>query len=80
MIRKPGVTSIFCSGKPSVNSTYYMASISMRAGPASLQFDWSKVGLSMDLPVLIYSHTKTSLTFFQNREAVGQLFMWLKYF
>ena len=40
-------------------------SISMRAGPASLQFDWSKAGLSMDLPVLVYSHTKTRLTFFK---------------
>ena len=35
-------------------------SISMRAGPAFLQFDWSKAGLSMDLPVFVYSHTKTS--------------------
>ena len=38
-------------------------SISMRAGPASLQFDWLKAGLSMDLPVFLYSHTKTSLSF-----------------
>ena len=38
-------------------------SISMRAGPASLQFDWSKAGLSMDLPVFVYLHTKTSLKF-----------------
>ena len=52
----------------------------MRAGSASLQFDWSKVGISMDLPVLVYSHTKTSLTFFQDKEDVGQLFMWLKIF
>ena len=37
-----------------------MASISMRSGPALLQFDGSKAGLSMDLPVLVYSHTKTS--------------------
>ena len=33
----------------------------MRAGPASLQFDWSKAGLSKDFPVFVYSHTKTSL-------------------
>ena len=53
----------------------------MRAGPAFLQFDWSKAGLSMDLPVLVYSHTKTSLTqFFQDREDVEQLFMGLKIF
>ena len=43
----------------------------MRAGPASLQCDWSKAGLSMDLPVLVYFDTKTGLTFFQDNEAVG---------
>ena len=35
----------------------------MRAGPAFLQFDWSKASLSMDLPVFVYSHTKTSFRF-----------------
>ena len=35
----------------------------MRAGPAFLQFDWSRVGLSMDLPVFLYSHTETSFKF-----------------
>ena len=35
----------------------------MRAGPTLLQFDGSKAGLSMDLPVLVYSHTKTSFKF-----------------
>ena len=35
----------------------------MRAGPALLQFDGSKAGLSMDLLVLVYSHTKTSFKF-----------------
>ena len=35
----------------------------MRAGPAFLQFDWSTAGLSMDLPVFVYSHTKTSFKF-----------------
>ena len=40
----------------------------MRAGPAFLQFDWSKAGLSMDLPVFVYSHTKTGFKFFQYRE------------
>ena len=38
-------------------------SISMRAGPAFSQFDWSKAGLSIDLPVLVYSHMKTSFKF-----------------
>ena len=38
-------------------------SISMRAGPAFSQFDWSKAGLGMDLPVFVYSHTKTSFKF-----------------
>ena len=46
-------------------------SISMRAGPAFLQFDWSKAGLSMDLPVFVYSHTKTGFKFFQYREDIG---------
>ena len=40
----------------------------MRAGSASLQFDWSKAGLSMDLPVLVYSHTKNSLNFLSRQE------------
>ena len=46
-------------------------SISMRAGPAFLQLDWSKAGLSMDLPVFVYSHTKTGFKFFQDREDIG---------
>ena len=46
----------------------------MRAGPAFLQFDWSKAGLSMDLPVFVYSHTKTGFKFFQDREDKGELF------
>ena len=41
-------------------------SISMRAGPAFLQFDWSKAGLSTDLP---------GSDFFQDRENIGKLFM-----
>ena len=40
-----------------------------------MQFDWSKTDLSMDLQVLVYSHTKTSLTFFEDREDTGQLLM-----
>ena len=35
----------------------------MRARPTSLQFDWSKASLIMDLPVFVYSHTKTNLNF-----------------
>ena len=49
-------------------------SISMRARSAFLQFDWSKAGLSMDLPVFVYSHTKTGFKFFQDREDYRQLF------
>ena len=30
---------------------------------ASLQFDWSRAGLSMYLPVFAYSQTKTSLNY-----------------
>ena len=55
-------------------------SISMRAGPAFLQFDWSKAGLSMDLPVFVYSHTKTGFKFFQEREDIGSFFMCLEIF
>ena len=50
----------------------------MRAGPAFLQFDWSKAGLSMDLPVFVYSHTKTGFKFFQDREDIGSFFMCLE--
>ena len=35
----------------------------MRAGPTFLQFNGSKAGLSMDLPVFVYSYTKTSFKF-----------------
>ena len=56
------------------------SSISMRAGPAFLQFDWSKAGLSMDLPVFVYSHTKTGFKFFQYREDIGSFFMCLEIF
>ena len=35
----------------------------MRAGPAFLQLDCSKAGLSMDFPVFVYSDTKTSFKF-----------------
>ena len=50
----------------------------MRAGLAVLQFDWSKAGLSMDLPVFVYSHTKTGFKFFQDREGIGSFFMCLE--
>ena len=53
-------------------------SISMRSGPAVLQFDWSKAGLSMDLPVFVYSHTKTGFKFFQDREDIGSFSMCLE--
>ena len=52
----------------------------MRARPAFFQFDWSKAGLSMDLPVFVYSHTKTGFTFFQDREDFGSFSMWLEIF
>ena len=53
----------------------------MRDGPAFLQFDWSKTGLSMDLPVFVYSHTKTRFKF-PSRQGryIGQRFMWLQTF
>ena len=37
--------------------------ISLSVGLAFLQFDSSKAGLSMDLPVFVYSHTNTSFKF-----------------
>ena len=38
----------------------------MWAEPACLQFNWSKAGLSMDLLVFVYSHTKTSSKLLSN--------------
>ena len=55
-------------------------SISMRAGPTFLQFDWLKAGLSIEMPVFVYSHTKTGFKFFQYREDIGSLFMCLEIF
>ena len=52
----------------------------MRARPAFLQFDWLKASLSMDLPVFIYSHTKTGINFFQDRKDIGSFFMCLEIF
>ena len=46
----------------------------MRAGPAFLQFDWSKAGLSMDLPVFVYSHTKTSCKFLSRQRKYREAF------
>ena len=56
-------------------------SISMRAGPAFLQFDWSKTGLSMDLPVFVYSHAKTSFKFLLRHGTYRAAFnVWLEIF
>ena len=46
----------------------------MRAGPAFLQFDWSKASLSMDLPVFVYSHTKTSFRFLSRQRKYREAF------
>ena len=46
----------------------------MKAGPALLQFDWSKAGLSMDLPVFVYSHTKTNFKFLSRQRRYGAAF------
>ena len=46
----------------------------MRAGPAFLQFDWSKAGLSMDLLVFVYSHTKTSFRFLSRQRKYREVF------
>ena len=49
-------------------------SISMRVGRAFLEFDWSKAGLSMDLPVFVYSHTKTSFRFLSTQTNYREAF------
>ena len=49
-------------------------SISMRAGPAFLQFDWSKASLSMDLPVFVHSLTKTSFKFLSRQGRYREAF------
>ena len=46
----------------------------MSAGPAFLQFDGLKAGLSMDLPVFVYSHTQTSFKFLSRQEIYGAAF------
>ena len=46
----------------------------MGAGPAFLQFDWSKAGLCMDLPVFVYSHTKTNFRFLSRQRKKGEAF------
>ena len=46
----------------------------MRAGPAFLQFDWWKAGLSMDLPVFVYSHMKNSFKFLSRKGRYREAF------
>ena len=41
---------------------------------AFLQFDWLKAGLSMDLPVFVYSHTKTSVRFLSRQRKYREAF------
>ena len=52
----------------------------MRAGPAFLQFNGSKASLSMDLPVFVYSYTKTSFKFLSRQRRYRAAFMWLQIF
>ena len=55
-------------------------SISMRAGPAALRFNWSRAGVSMDLPVFVYFHTKTGLKFILRQgSCLGQLSIWFQF-
>ena len=49
-------------------------SISMRARPAFLKFDWSKASLSMDLPVFVYSHKKSSFRFLSRQRKYREAF------
>ena len=46
----------------------------MRAGLAFLQLHWSKAGLSMDLPVFVYSHIKTSFKFLSRQGRCREAF------
>ena len=46
----------------------------MRAGLTFFQFDWSKAGLSMDLPVFVYSHTKTCFRFLSRQRKYREAF------
>ena len=46
----------------------------MRAGLVLLQFDWSEAGLSVDLPVFVYSHTKTSFRFLSRQRKYREAF------
>ena len=39
-----------------------------------MQCDWSKAGLSMDLPVFVYSHTKTSIRFLSRERKYREAF------
>ena len=53
----------------------------MRAGPAFLQFGWLKAGLSMDLPVFVYSHTKISFKVLLRQGTYRAAFnVWLEIF
>ena len=64
-----------------INNIIRWRSISMRAGPAFLQFDWSKAGLSMELPVFVYSHTKNSFKFLLRQGTYRAAFnVWLEIF
>ena len=56
--------------KFTINLFIRWRSISMRAGTAFFQFDWSKASLSMDLPVFVYSQTKTSFKFLFKTEKI----------
>ena len=58
----------------------YARSIGMRAEPAFLQFDGLKADLSMDLPVFVYSHTKTSFKFLSRQGRYRAAFMCLQIF
>ena len=60
--------------KKLVRIVLYGPAISKRAGPVFLQFDWSKDGLSMDLPVFVYSHTKTSFRFLLRQRKYREAF------
>ena len=68
-------------GLPLVMILIRWHSISMRVGPAVLRSDWSRAGLSKDLPVFVYSHTRTGLKLLLRQgRCLCHLSIWLQVF
>ena len=55
-------------------------SISIMAGPGFFHFDWSKAGLVWICQSSYIPIRRPASNFFQDREDIGKLFMWLQTF